>query len=127
MPPPSGPPGMMSNMNEAQIAAARARQMQMRQAMQQQGLGDAGRQMSAGVPQGGMGMSSMAGTPSVSPQQLAILQQMGPGAVQCFQILQNPQHPLVQYMIQNAPGFQSAPLPQQIQQMQRVQVRRDDS
>lgn len=109
-------------MNEAQIAAARARQMQMRQAAMQQGLGDAGRQMSAGS-QGGMGMPNMAGASSIPPQQLAALQQMGPGAVQCFQILQNPQHPLVQYMIQNVPGFQSAPPVQQIQQMQRVQVR----
>ncbi|GJE84801.1 hypothetical protein PsYK624_008770 [Phanerochaete sordida] len=121
MPPPSVPPGVAPNMNEAQIAAARARQMQMRQAAMQQGLGDAGRQMSAGS-QGGMGMPNMAGASSIPPQQLAALQQMGPGAVQCFQILQNPQHPLVQYMIQNVPGFQSAPPVQQIQQMQRVQA-----
>lgn len=119
MPPPSVPPGVSSTMNEAQI---RARQMQMRQAAMQQGLGDAGRQMSAGGAQGGMGISNMTGASSIPPQQLAVLQQMGPGAVQCFQILQNPQHPLVQYMIQNVPGFQSAPLVQQIQQMQRVQV-----
>ena len=120
MPPPSVPPGMMPPGSEAQMAAARARHLQMRQAMQQQSMGDSSRQMPPGGPQqGGM---SMPGTSSIPPATLAVLQTMGPSAVQCFQILQNPQHPLVQYIHANSPNFQSLPLQQQIQQMQKVQV-----
>lgn len=123
MPPPAVPAGMMSNANEAQVAAARerARQMQMRQAMQQQMMGDGGRQMSSGPSQQG-GMPNMPGSSSLSQAQIAALSAQGPAAVQCYQILQNPQHPLVQYMIANVPGFQTFPLVQQIQQLQRVQV-----
>ena len=124
MPPPAMiPPNMMpGGMSQEQLMAARQRQMQLRQAqvMAAQGMGDAGRQLSAGPSQGGM--PGMPGGSSLPPNQMAALQAMGPGAVQCYQILQNPQHPLVQYMIANMPGFQSAPLQQQIQQMQRVQV-----
>lgn len=126
MPPPSVPPGMMPNANEAHILAAR-RQAQMRQALQQQAMGDAGRQMSSGPTQtGGMSMQSMASSSSLSHANMAALSAMGPAAVQCFQILQNPQHPLVQYMITNVPGFQSLPVHQQIQQMQKIQVRHLD-
>ena len=118
MPPPSVPPGMMPPSNDAQIAAQRARQMQLRQMQQQQAMGDGSRQM----PSSQAGMS-MPGSSSIPPNTLAALQAMGPTAVQCFQILQNPQHPLVQYMNANFPSFPTLPPQQQIQQMQRVQVR----
>ena len=123
MPPPAVPSMMSSAMSQDQVMATRQRQLQIRQAqvMAQQGMGEAGRQMSAGPSQGGM--PGITGTPSLPPNQMAMLQALGPGAVQCFQILQNPQHPLVQYMIANVQGFQTAPLQQQIQQMQKVQVR----
>ncbi|KIP09807.1 hypothetical protein PHLGIDRAFT_125957 [Phlebiopsis gigantea 11061_1 CR5-6] len=117
MPPPSIPPGMMAPGNEAQLAAQRTRQMQLRQMQQQQAMTDGSRQMSSGQ----VGMS-MPGSSSIPPGTLAALQAMGPTAVQCFQILQNPQHPLVQYMTANSPGFQTLPPQQQIQQMQRVQM-----
>lgn len=121
MPPPSVPPGMMPPVNEAQaVARERVRQMQIRQAMQQ-GMGDGGRPMPSGPSQpGGM---PMPGSSSISSATLTALSAMGPTAVQCFQILQNPQHPLVQYMITHSSGFQTLTLQQQIQQMQKVQVR----
>ena len=117
MPPPSVPSGMMPPGNEAQLAVARerARQMQMRQAMQQ-GMTDGGRQMPPGPSQqGGMPIPGSSSIPST-------LAAMGPAAMQCYQILQNPHHPLAQYMIANVPGFQLLPLPQQIQQTMIVQV-----
>jgi len=47
----------------------------------------------------------------------------GPNAMQNIQMLQNPNHPFMQYMAQSVPGFASLPVPQQLQRMQIVQVR----
>ena len=65
-----------------------------------------------------------AGTPvntvpaNVPPQVAA----MGPAAIQYYQVLQNPSHPMVQYITNSIPGFQSLPINQQIVKMHQVQV-----
>ncbi len=124
MPPPSvhSMPGVGSN--DAQIAASRARQLQMRQALQQQQLGDGNRQMSPpGVQQPGMQGTGLAGpsTPQQQQQaQLSAIASMGPAAIQAYQILQSPSHPIVQYLNQNIPSFSSLPLQQQLQRVQMV-------
>jgi hypothetical protein len=57
--------------------------------------------------------------PANIPPQVAA---MGTAAVQYYQILQNPSHPMVQYIMNSFPGFQSLPIPQQIVKMHQVQV-----
>ncbi|KAF9651802.1 hypothetical protein BDM02DRAFT_3184303 [Thelephora ganbajun] len=52
------------------------------------------------------------------PPQIAA---MGAAAVQYYQVLQNPSHPMVQYIINSFPGFQSLPVNQQIMKMHQVQ------
>ena len=47
---------------------------------------------------------------------------MGSAAVQYYQVLQNPTHPMVQYITNSIPGFQSLPINQQIIKMHQVQV-----
>ena len=47
---------------------------------------------------------------------------MGAAAVQYYQVLQNPSHPMVQYITNSIPGFQSLPINQQIMKMHQVQV-----
>lgn len=134
MPPPSMPMGMHSNQGEAQLAVARerARQMQIRQAMQQQqqqqqqqGMADSMMSAAHGLQQPGMTMQNVAGPSTMvhNPQaQMAALTSMGPMAMQALQILQNPNHQMVQYLVQSVPGFQSLPLQQQIQHLQKLQV-----
>lgn len=56
--------------------------------------------------------------PNIPPQVSA----MGPAAVQYYQVLQNPSHPMVQYITSSIPGFQSLPINQQIMKMHQVQV-----
>ena len=111
MPPPPVPPGAMPN--EAQIASMRARQQQQMRAaaMQQQAEG---RQMSppSGMGMGVGGMPNVAGPssmPQLSQQQIAMLQAMGPQAVQHFQALHTPGNPFVQYLTQQIPGFPQSP------------------
>lgn len=136
MPPPGVPPGMVSGTNDAQLAAARerTRQMQMQQAMrqqqqqqqQQQQHAEGSRQMSPpAIPQqpNVAGPSSMPPINQLNQQQIAALTALGPQAVQNYQILQNPQHPFVQYLVQQVPGFLQLPLQQQLHNMQRAQVR----
>ncbi len=127
MPPPSVPPGMLPGGVDIQ-ASMRARQMPMRQSMQPQQqqtlLHDGGRQMSPGSQQPGMPMQNIAG-PSSSHQQsnqMAAMAALGPGGMQGLQILQNPAHPMVQYLTNSVPGFTSLPIQQQLQQLQKVQV-----
>lgn len=132
MPPPPVPPGAMGA-NEAQIASIRARQQQQLRAAAMQQQAD-GRQMSpptgmsSGVGMGGMsnvaGPSSMTGVSQLSPQQMALLQGMGPQAVQNFQALQTPGHPFVQYLTQQIPNFPQLPLQEKLQKMQMAQVSR---
>ena len=57
--------------------------------------------------------------PANIPPQIAA---MGAAAVQYYQILQNPSHPMVQYIMNSFPGFQSLPINQQIVKMHQVQV-----
>jgi hypothetical protein len=56
--------------------------------------------------------------PNIPPQIAA----MGSTAVQYYQVLQNPSHPMVQYISNSIPGFQSLPINQQIMKMHQVQV-----
>ncbi|THH27712.1 hypothetical protein EUX98_g6474 [Antrodiella citrinella] len=63
--------------------------------------------------------------PSNSPgmaSQMSPGQALGPAAIQQYQILQNPSHPLVQYLNQSIPNFSSLPVTQQLQRMQTVQA-----
>jgi len=57
--------------------------------------------------------------PANIPPQIA---GMGAAAVQYYQVLQNPSHPMVQYIMNSFPGFQSLPINQQIMKMHQVQV-----
>lgn len=138
MPPPPVPPGAMGP-NDAQVAAMRARQLQMRQAQQQQAQQqqqqqqqlqqqhtESNRQMSPpagmGMQQGGAGPSPIPTLSQLTPAQLANLQSMGPMAVQHFQVLQNPSHPFMQYLVNQVPGFMSLPTMDKLQKMQVAQV-----
>lgn len=63
--------------------------------------------------------------PSANPQPTNIPPQvaaLGPVAVQYHQMLQNPSNPMVQYIMNTLPGFQSLPINQQIMKMHQVQV-----
>lgn len=53
---------------------------------------------------------------------LAAVSQMGPAAIQAFQIMQNPGHPVMQNINQNIPNFASFPLQQQLQRVQATLV-----
>ncbi|KAK7696463.1 hypothetical protein QCA50_001120 [Cerrena zonata] len=49
---------------------------------------------------------------------LAAVSQMGPAAMQAFQIMQNASHPVMQHINQSIPNFSAFPLPQQLQRVQ---------
>ncbi|KAL6306816.1 hypothetical protein BKA93DRAFT_823990 [Sparassis latifolia] len=134
MPPPSVPSALNSNATEAQLFAAHTRQVQMRQAMQQQQQhqqqqqqqpAESSRQMSP-LQQQAMTMPNIAGPSSMSgmsQQNAAALAAIGPHARQHLQLLQNyPNHPMVQYLVQQVPGFTSLPLAQQLQKMHLAQT-----
>lgn len=123
MPPPSATPSLPFGATEASIAAssrARARELQIQQAREQQ-LRQAAQmqQMQAGrhmsppstsqqVPQGVVGgQSNTTFVPQTQPPS---------------SILQNHNHPLMQYMIQQIPQFTSLPPQQQMQKLQMFQV-----
>ncbi|KAI9063479.1 hypothetical protein FKP32DRAFT_1603650 [Trametes sanguinea] len=74
----------------------------------------------AGGPVPRMGSPSMP-PPPLTPAQIAQLQAIGPNAVQHFQLLQNPRHGFVQYLVQQVPGFMSLPLQDKLQKMQMAQ------
>ena len=57
--------------------------------------------------------------PTNIPPQIAA---MGGAAVQYYHVLQNPTHPMVQYITNSIPGFLSLPITQQIMKMHQVQV-----
>ncbi len=132
MPPPPVPPGVMPNDAHAQFVDARARQAQQMRAMaQQQQLGDGSRQMSpsSGSPSG-MSMQNVAGPssipnmPQVNPGLMQQLQNMGPQAVHNYQILQTPNHPFVNFLVQQVPGFTQMSLHEKLMKMSAAQVRR---
>ncbi|KAH9950162.1 hypothetical protein B0H21DRAFT_27595 [Amylocystis lapponica] len=130
MPPPSIPLGLVPGANDAQLAATaareRARQMQIRQALQQQQHAEGNRRMSppTGMQQSTIQGQNIAGPSSMqlSQQQMAALSSLGPQAIQNYQLLQNPNHPIVQYLSQQMPGFSSLPIPQQLQSFQMAQM-----
>jgi type II secretory pathway pseudopilin PulG len=101
-------------------------QQQQHQQQQQQNV----RQMSPPSTQAtsqmpGQGQPHNAGQPTVPNTNFnasAAVAAFGPNAIQNIQILQNPSHPFMQYMMQNVPGFTTLPVPQQLQRMQIVQV-----
>jgi hypothetical protein len=57
--------------------------------------------------------------PANVPPQIAA---MGSVAVHYYQLLQNPSNPMVQYIMNSFPGFQTLPINQQIMKMHQVQV-----
>ncbi|KAG6856170.1 hypothetical protein H0H87_006854 [Tephrocybe sp. NHM501043] len=121
-------PGLLTNPSEAQLAAhnrERARQVQIRAAQQQQ----AARQMSppSSIPQGGMMTNAVAG-PS-NPGGMGGMGGMGAGRMpdssaqqQFLQVLGQPSHPFMQYMLRNVPNFEQFPVQQQVQKMMMVQA-----
>ncbi|KAH7888162.1 hypothetical protein F5I97DRAFT_1926547 [Phlebopus sp. FC_14] len=120
MPPPSGAPSLPFGATEASIAAssrARAREMQMQQLRQTPHMPQMqnARHMtpSSTSPQTPQGVGGVPG----GQQQSAI----APSPQQLMQILQNPAHPLMQYMIQQMPSFTSLPPQQQMQKLQALQ------
>lgn len=125
--PPTVPPGMMGGTVDPQMLAARerARQMQMQQQnMQQQQLAESSRQMSPTHSQQAMAMANMAG-PSMGGMRQQGMQQMqnqNQMLMRQFQILQNPMHPLMQYLTQQVPNFTSLSQQQQLQHVQKAQV-----
>ncbi|KAG1811201.1 uncharacterized protein BJ212DRAFT_1375527 [Suillus subaureus] len=119
MPPPSSTPSLPFGATEASIAAttrARAREMQIHQAREQ---------LRAAQMQQQMQSARQISPPDSSPR---IPQNSGPGAPQhphtsyshnaaAMQILQNPSHPLMTYLVSQIPNFTSLPLPQQVQKL----------
>ncbi|KAJ7087263.1 hypothetical protein B0H15DRAFT_1022817 [Mycena belliarum] len=105
-------PGMIGDPQAIAASRDRARQAQMRAQQQQQ---QANRQMSppsgpnpgmSNGQQGGGNMNAVAG-PSGMP----------PNVQHLYSMLQTPNHPLVQYMVRSVPGFQTMPVPMQLQKM----------
>jgi hypothetical protein len=54
--------------------------------------------------------------------QAAGLNSLGPLAIQYYNVLQNPSHPMVQYLVNSVPGFQSMPVQTQIMKLHQIQV-----
>ncbi|KAJ6543878.1 hypothetical protein B0H19DRAFT_289364 [Mycena capillaripes] len=104
-------PGMIGDPQLNAASRDRARQAQMR--------AQANRQMSPpsnpnpGMNAGQPAANAIAG-PSGSAQQQA--------AQQMYTILQNPNHPFLQYMMRHLPGFQQMPVQMQISKMMAAQV-----
>ena len=121
MPPPPVPPSAMGGTPEQ--LAARARQVQLRQAMAaQQQLGDGGRQMSPSTSMGGMGMPNMQN--GVDASGMPNMQQMSsnPSMQQIWQILNTPNHPIMQFLMQNVPNFMQLSPQEKMQKIQIAQV-----
>lgn len=120
MPPPATAPSLPFGATEASIAAssrARARELQIQQAREQQ-LRQAA-QMQQMQP--GRHMSPPS-TSQQAPQGVAGGQSNAAFGPQAQSILQNHNHPLMQYMIQQMPQFTSLPPQQQMQRLQMFQV-----
>ncbi|TFK43059.1 hypothetical protein BDQ12DRAFT_163316 [Crucibulum laeve] len=139
---PGGTPGL-ENTSEAQLAASqreRVRQEQMRAVQQQR---NAARQISptsSGGP-GGVGAGMPRGQPPMQGNAAAGPSNLGgsgggsggPGGgmgmqmsranmQQAYQVLQQPNHPFVQYMQSQVPGFQQMSVQMQVQKMVMAQV-----
>ena len=142
-PPPSGmmsPPGMGVGLNVGGPSVGGMGGM-MNIGMQGQGMGMGGGMgnmgMGGGGGGGGMGgqnagmMGGMAGTGGGLPQGGigAGGQQQHPQSVMnpslgqvLYSILKNPAHPMMKFMLQNVPGFESLPVPQQMQRLMAARV-----
>ena len=111
------------------MAARREAQIRQAMAAQQQSHGEGGRQMSppssmvsGGMPSG-MSMSNMPN--AVDPSAMSNMQQMNasnPNMNQFYHILSTPNHPFVQFLVGQIPGFMQLPLPEKLQKMQMAQV-----
>ncbi|CAL1701922.1 unnamed protein product [Somion occarium] len=115
MPPPPVPPGAMATLTDPR---SRSQNLSGPTGMSHMSPpGDGVRHMSPAVPH--TPVMPTAG-PSSGPSQatIAAVQQMGAAAMQSFQIMQNPGHPVMQYINQNIPNFSSFPLQQQLQRVQ---------
>jgi len=122
MPPPLSASSLPFGATEASIAAttrARAREMQIHQAHQLR---------AAQMQQQQMQSARQISPPDSSPR---MPQNSGPGAPQhphtsyshnAMQILQNPNHPLMTYLVSQIPNFTSLPLPQQVQKLTNFHV-----
>ncbi|KAF8450941.1 hypothetical protein L210DRAFT_3639971 [Boletus edulis BED1] len=118
MPPPSATPSLPFAATEASIAAstrARARELQIQQAREQQLRQAQMQQMQAGRHMSPPSTSQQVpqGVTSGQSNTAFGLQTQYPSS-----ILQNPNHPLMQYMIQQMPQFTSLPPQQQMQKLQ---------
>lgn len=125
MPPPLSAPSLPFGASEASIAAttrARAREVQIHQAREQQ-LREAQMQQQ-------MQVARQISPPTTSPQ---IQQSSGPVTPQhphasfgpnasALQILQDPSHPLMAYLMTQMPNFTSLPLQQQLQKVASFEV-----
>ena len=67
------------------------------------------------VPSGGQ-------TTAVDPNVEAQIRALGPVAMQNFQTLRNPNHPITQYLNSQVPNFAQLPIMQQLQRMHSLQV-----
>lgn len=128
---------------EAQVTAAaerdRARQQQIQDAIRRNQLQQQqqnNRQMSPPSNQGGapsmpgQGQGQPrpgSGLPNIDFSSPRAVEHFGPNAVQNMQVLQTPTHAFTQYLHAKIPGFDSMPLPQQLQKMHQVQVRHPGS
>lgn len=120
MPPPAATPSLPFGATEASIAAStrtRARELQIQQAREQQ-LRQAAQMQQM---QAGRHMSPPS-TSQQAPQGVAAGQSNAAFGPQAQSILQNHNHPLMQYMIQQMPQFTSLPPQQQMQKLQMLQV-----
>ncbi|KAI5122158.1 hypothetical protein M0805_007057 [Coniferiporia weirii] len=63
-----------------------------------------------------------AGTASANAQVLQQIANAGPAAMATYQALQNPQHPMVQYLNQSMPGFSGLPIMEQMRRWQIMQT-----
>lgn len=119
MPPPPVPVGAMANPTDIRPRVpSLSGPSGMPNMVNMQHSGDGSRHMSPpGVSQ--TPNMPMAGPSSGHSQAtLAAVSQMGPAAMQAFQIMQNPAHPVMQNINQNIPNFSAFPLQQQLQRVQ---------
>lgn len=113
MPPPSAP---TPSAFDAQANAARERSRSMQMGTPGQ-PGQINRQISPSNAQRPIQSTAGPSSGSHSAAVMASVAQMGPAAMQAYQVLQTPSHPIMQYLLHNIPNFMSAALPHQLQQI----------
>ncbi|KAJ7499366.1 hypothetical protein FB451DRAFT_1428958 [Mycena latifolia] len=109
-------PGMIGDPQLNAASRDRARQAQMRAVQQQQ---QANRQMSPpSNPNPGMSNGQPPNNAVAGPSGLGSLP---PNVQHLYGMLQTPNHPFVQHMMRTTPGFQTMPVPAQLQKMLAMQ------